>query len=67
MRKVRCEYCKDDRYYNDECKKSMSHQRVKYKCGLPRGVPRPPVKYHTDEERRKGERNRTARYRENKR
>ena len=67
MEKVRCEHCKDDRYYNEDCKKSMSHHRVKYRCGLPRGVPSPPRLYHTDAERRSASRASTARWRENKR
>ena len=68
MAKVQCRFCKPPNVgeYNGACKMSMSRHRLKYKCGLPRRVPRPPVKYHSNAERKRGERDRTRKYRANK-
>ena len=68
MVKVQCRFCKKPNVgdYNGACKKSMSRHRLKYKCGLPRGVPSPPVKYHSNAARKQGARDRMRKSRANK-
>ena len=68
MVKKQCTYCKPPNVgdYNDASKFSMSRHRRKYKCGLPRSVPSPPVKYHSNAARKKGGRDRVRKCRENK-
>ena len=68
MVKKQCTYCKPPNVgdYNDASKFSMSRHRRKYKCGLPRSVPSPPVKYHSNAAKKKGGRDRVRKCRENK-
>ena len=65
---VQCRFCKPPNtgYYNGSSKFSMSRHRRKYKCGLPRSVPSPPKKYHSNAERKKGVRDRVRKCRANK-
>ena len=68
MAKVRCRFCKPPNviYYNGASKFSMSRHRRKYKCKLPRRVPSPPKKYHSNAARKKGARDRKRKSRANK-
>ena len=68
MVKVQCRFCKPPNagYYNSTSKFSMSRHRRKYKCSLPRSVPSPPKKYHSNAARKKGVRDRKRKSRANK-
>ena len=45
-------------YYDPACRMSKRRHRLKYGCSLPMGKGHPPKKYHTEAQRKKGERNR---------